>query len=121
MTRPENAQRIRALRIANGLTLEELAHRVGVSKETVRLWETGKGLRGPNLGKLAKEFGVHPSELFPLPSGTPPQPLSTTADDDLYPTRATFFREHGEQLTARGRAPERPQVQGRSRRPALGR
>lgn len=94
MDRPANAQRIRDLRIAHGLTLEELARRIGVSKESVRLWETGKGLRGPNIFKLAREFGVDPSELCAAPDGLDQEEWDT----DPYPTRQQFLIEHGEQL-----------------------
>lgn len=47
------ADRVLALRVRLGLTVEELARRLGVDKSTVSRWETGKqGIRARMLARL---------------------------------------------------------------------
>lgn len=54
------------LRINQGLSREQLASRVGVSRETIRLAEAGF-LPGPRVQfAIATEFGHSPLELWPL-------------------------------------------------------
>lgn len=97
MDRPKHAQRIRDLRLSKGLTLEELARRVGVSKETVRLWEGGRVLKGPNLVRLAKELGASPEELAGDDSLL--ELLTSGTLQDPYPSRQAFLRAVGGHMT----------------------
>jgi transcriptional regulator with XRE-family HTH domain len=53
-----------ALRQARGLTGEQLAKRIGVSRQALWYWETGRRTPRPEqLGKVAAELGVTESEL----------------------------------------------------------
>ena len=61
--RPLGAERQRRARQRKHLTLDELARRIGVSKESVRLWEKGRGIRGRYLVALAKELDLRPEDL----------------------------------------------------------
>jgi transcriptional regulator with XRE-family HTH domain len=56
-------KRLRMARIASGLTQEELAKAVGVSRATVNTWENGRGSTPP-----APTFGALAS-LFKVPAG----------------------------------------------------
>jgi len=60
------AQRIRDLRHAKGLTLEQVAEVVGVGKSTVRKWETGMiaNMRRDKIADLAKALGTTPAYLM---------------------------------------------------------
>lgn len=60
------AQRIRDLRHAKGLTLEQVAAVVGVGKSTVRKWETGMiaNMRRDKIADLAKALGTTPAYLM---------------------------------------------------------
>ena len=60
------AERIRALRLEKGLTLEQVADVVGVGKSTVRKWETGMiaNMRRDKIGDLAKALGTTPAYLM---------------------------------------------------------
>ena len=60
------AQRIRQLRHARGLTLEQIADVVGVGKSTVRKWETGMiaNMRRDKIADLAKALGTTPAYLM---------------------------------------------------------
>lgn len=77
------AQKIRELRQAKGLTLEQIADVVGVGKSTVRKWETGMiaNMRRDKIASLAKALGVTPAYLMgweeetnTLPSNIIPMP-----------------------------------------------
>ena len=60
------AQRIRELRKAKQLTLEQVARVVGVEKSTVRKWETGMiaSMRWDKIASLAKALGTTPAYLM---------------------------------------------------------
>ena len=60
------AKRIKELRLARGLTLEQVAAVVGVGKSTVRKWETGMiaNMRRDKISALAKALGVTPEYLM---------------------------------------------------------
>ena len=58
-------QRLREQRIKHGLTQEQLAEKIGVSRQSVSKWE--QGISDPstsNLFALAKLFGVSVEELL---------------------------------------------------------
>ena len=58
--------RIKELRLARGMTLEEVGNIVGVGKSTVRKWEQGiiANMKRDKIAKLAKALGVAPSYLM---------------------------------------------------------
>lgn len=64
---PENmAERIKNLRKEKGMTLEEVAIKVGVGKSTVRKWETGMiaNMRRDKIASLANALGTTPEYLM---------------------------------------------------------
>lgn len=56
------SKRIRELRLAHGLTMEELGEKVGVSKSTIAKWENGyvQQMKYDMIVTLAKVFDVSP-------------------------------------------------------------
>ena len=62
----EMAQKIKELRAAKGLTLEQVASAVGVGKSTVRKWETGMiaNMKRDKIAALSNVLGVQPSYLL---------------------------------------------------------
>ena len=58
------AERIRRLRIENGLTIREVAEAIQVPITTYRDWEYGKAIRGEPYSKLASVFNVSLEELL---------------------------------------------------------
>ena len=55
---------LKQLRVAKGLTCEELARRIGVTDGTISNWETGRGLPRPrSFPKLARQLGITPLRL----------------------------------------------------------
>ena len=60
------AKKIKELRLARGLTLEQVATIVGVGKSTVRKWETGMiaNMRRDKIAALANALGVTPEYLM---------------------------------------------------------
>lgn len=60
------SHRIRELRKARGLTLEQVGTMVGVGKSTVRKWETGAiaNMRSDKISSLAAALGTTPSYLM---------------------------------------------------------
>lgn len=67
-----NADKIYKLRAERGLTLEELAAKIGVSKSTIQKWETGsiKEMRRDKIQALADALGVSPEYFFDVPEQT---------------------------------------------------
>ncbi len=59
-------EKIKALRIEKGMTLEEVGQKVGVGKSTVRKWESGdiKNMRRDKIANLAFALGVSPAYLM---------------------------------------------------------
>jgi len=75
------ARRVRDLRAAQGLSLEALATRTGVSRSMISLVERGES--SPTavvLEKLATGLGVALAALFEAPVQAAPQPVSRRAD-----------------------------------------
>ena len=66
MSENSMARKIKELRLARGLTLEQVATIVGVGKSTVRKWETGMiaNMRRDKIAALAKALGVTPEYLM---------------------------------------------------------
>lgn len=61
---------IKNLRIARGLSQEQLAKAIGVSRQTVVYWEDQRGLPSvKNLMRLAEFFGVPFDSLLPAKTG----------------------------------------------------
>ena len=62
-------EKIRELRIAKGMTLEELGNAVGVGKSTVRKWETGMiaNMKRDKIQKLADALDIPVWELMGWP------------------------------------------------------
>ncbi len=60
------SDKIKYLRALHGLTLEEVAARVGVGKSTVRKWETGQiaNMRRDKIAKLASALHTTPAYLM---------------------------------------------------------
>lgn len=59
-------EKIKTLRIQQGLTLEEVGERVGVGKSTVRKWESGQiaNMRRDKIALVAKALCVSPAYLM---------------------------------------------------------
>ncbi len=69
---------IRDRRTALGLSMQQLADQVGVTKSNVHYWEAGQGLpKAGVLGKLAGALGVSDEDLFTLAGYTRPTGLPT--------------------------------------------
>ena len=54
----QRGERLRQLREARGLTIEDAAHEIGVSTKTLWNWETGHGIKRPNLKRVAGFYKV---------------------------------------------------------------
>ncbi|MBE6918666.1 MAG: pyrroline-5-carboxylate reductase [Ruminococcaceae bacterium] len=84
------AQRIRELRKAKKLTLEQVARVVGVEKSTVRKWETGMiaSMRWDKIAALARALGTTPTYLMGSKTDAPPAQTPAApvweAQDELY-------------------------------------
>lgn len=65
MTQHFNPDRLEALRLAHGLSREQFASRIGVSRQIIHAWITGR--RKPTVGKIelvARAFNVSSSYFF---------------------------------------------------------
>lgn len=74
----ELGARIRTARIAQGLTQDQLARAVGVTRSAVAQWETGRaGQVGGNLARIARFLGTSAAYLLSgeQESGGAPLPL----------------------------------------------
>lgn len=72
---------IHDLRIAKGMTLEEVGDLVGVGKSTVRKWETGMiaNMKRDKVAKLARALGISSKILMEWDDDT----LQTTSSEDI--------------------------------------
>ena len=74
----ELGTRIRSARLAQGLTQDQLARAVGVTRSAVAQWETGRaGQVGSNLARIARVLGTSAAYLLSgeQEAGAPPLPL----------------------------------------------
>lgn len=69
----EIKDKIKQRRLALGLTLEEVATRVGVAKSTVKKWESGQiaSMRQTKIAALAETLGVQPTYFIYEDEATP--------------------------------------------------
>ena len=69
----EIKDKIKQRRLALGLTLEEVATRVGVAKSTVKKWESGQiaSMRQTKIAALAETLGVQPTFFIYEDEATP--------------------------------------------------
>lgn len=92
------ANNIRSLRQSRGLTLEQLAEKVGLSHTHVQRIETGKrGLSVPVAERFASALNVHVSEIFGMVAANPSKTVRLTSGcfaEDAEP----FKPEGGERL-----------------------
>ncbi len=72
------SQKIKDLRAANNLTLEDVARQVGVGKSTVRKWETGQiaNMRRDKISKLAAALHTTPAYLMGWENEELPTPVA---------------------------------------------
>ena len=72
----EMSQKIRELRMARKMTLEQVADIVGVGKSTVRKWETGMiaNMKRDKIALLAKALGTTPAYLMGWNEEEAPEP-----------------------------------------------
>ena len=80
----DTASKIKQLREARGMTLEELGQKVGVGKSTVRKWETGiiANMRRDKIAKLSDALGVTPAYLMGWEETTTPEPFTLTSQEE---------------------------------------
>lgn len=66
MSGSDMARKIKELRQARNMTLEDVAKIVGVGKSTVRKWETGmiENMKRDKIASLAKALGTTPTFLM---------------------------------------------------------
>ena len=79
---------MKALRLQQGLTLEEVGARVGVGKSTVRKWESGQiaNMRRDKIALVAKALNTTPAYLMGWEEDDD-QPSQKTDPDDLWTLR----------------------------------
>ncbi len=62
---PHHPNQLRAVREAAGMSLQEVADAIGVSKQTVQAWESGRNaLKGDNILKLSEALGCTPNDIL---------------------------------------------------------
>lgn len=104
----EMANRLTALRKANGLSQEELADKLGISRQAISKWERAEASPDTdNLITLSRLYGVTLDELLGIspmsePAQTDPQPEEPPAPDDPIdpenPLPHGSFYDHLEQI-----------------------
>jgi transcriptional regulator with XRE-family HTH domain len=79
------AQRLRAARDGQGLSLAALAQRSGVSRSNISLIERGESSATATvLDKLSAALGITVAALFEAPAGDAPSPVSRAADQPVW-------------------------------------
>lgn len=88
---------IREKRLALGMTMKEVADKVGVSEATISRWESGEiaNMRRGAIFSLAKALNISPNEIMgwetsdtSSQSNTPSDPASILLDDEEIRTLA---------------------------------
>lgn len=84
----EMSRKIKQLRQARGMTLEQVADIVGVGKSTVRKWETGMiaNMRRDKIALLAHALGTTPAYLMgwkEKETSSPNEPKLTEGEEKL--------------------------------------
>lgn len=94
-------ERIKQLRIARGMTLEELGQKVGVGKSTVRKWETGAiaNMRRDKIAKLADALGTTIDDIL----GLEPPPQAAAPEEEEFPEVRIIARA-GKKMTPERKA-----------------
>lgn len=79
------ASQINRYRLLLGLTMKELAEKVGVAEGTISYWEANKSSpRMDSVIKMAEIFGIEPSIIiFGENKATPPQEYDPDAEEIL--------------------------------------
>lgn len=88
MSEQDMAKRIKDLRTSQGMTLEQVAEKVGVGKSTVRKWETGliANMRRDKIAALADALNTSPMYLMGWSDEINPVPaLDISKFDNIYP------------------------------------
>lgn len=82
MTSGDMSNKIKELRKARGLTLEQVGQLVGVGKSTVRKWETGiiANMKRDKIAALAKALDTSPAYLMGWEEKEEQQKNDTIAD-----------------------------------------
>ena len=78
------SRKIKELRLAKGMTLEQVANIVGVGKSTVRKWETGMiaNMKRDKIALLANALSTTPAYLMGwFEEETHPKTISITEDE----------------------------------------
>ena len=75
---------IKQKRIEHGFTLEQLGKIVGVSKSTIKKWESGyiKNMKRDKVFKLASALSISPLELLNIPETSSTEETSITLNDE---------------------------------------
>lgn len=90
MSEQDMAKRIKDLRTSQGMTLEQVAEKVGVGKSTVRKWETGliANMRRDKIAALADALNTSPMYLMGWSDEINPAPaLDLSKFDNIYPVK----------------------------------
>lgn len=77
------AEKIKDLRLSQGLTLEDVAKKVGVGKSTVRKWETGMiaNMRRDKIASLASALHTSPAYLMGWEDNSSGDPIALKKDE----------------------------------------
>lgn len=91
---------IREKRLALGMTMKEVADKVGVSEATISRWESGEiaNMRRSAIFSLAKALNISPNEIMgwdsiDMPIQSAPDPSSVLLDDEEIRTLARHGME----------------------------
>src|ERR1700721_1538793 len=88
------AARLRELRAAKGLSLQELAHKSGVSRATLSRIENGEvSPTAETLGALAAAYAMTISRIL-APAERPFQALVARAEQSVWEDRSRGFTRH---------------------------
>lgn len=99
MSEQDMAKRIKDLRTSQGMTLEQVAEKVGVGKSTVRKWETGMiaNMRRDKIAALADALNTSPMYLMGWSDEVHPAPaLDLSKFDNIHPVNLRKFPLLGE-------------------------